>query len=103
MSSDLKTLVKRRLVELGINPFEAARRGRLERSFVNDLLNGKKRSIRGDNATKLAAALEVDVVSLLSRRDGPPPEDVELVKRFHQASPETQRIVNTILRTGTDG
>ena len=96
MRGDLKTIVQRRLAELGINPFEAARRGHLERSFVNDILNGKKHSIRGDNATKLATALEVDVVYLLSQRD-PLPEDAELLKRFHQSSSETQRIIKTIL------
>ena len=101
MRGDLKTIVKRRLAELGINPFEAARRGRLERSFVNDILNGKKHSIRGDNATKLATALEVDVVYLLSQRD-PPPEDAELVRHFHHASPEAQRIVKTILGISAD-
>jgi hypothetical protein len=64
-AKDLRMLVSRRLAELGINPFEAARRGGLERSFVNDILIGKKRSVRGDNIGKLAVALETDPVSLL--------------------------------------
>ena len=62
---DLRTLISRRLAELDISPFEAARRGGLERCFVNDILVGKKRSVRGDNIGKLAAALETDPVSLL--------------------------------------
>lgn len=61
----LKAIVELRLTELGVNPFEAARRGGLERSFVNDLLIGRKKSVRGDNIGKLAAALEIDTASLL--------------------------------------
>ena len=44
--------------ELDLNPFEAARKGGLERSFINDLLIERRKSVRGDNIFKLANALE---------------------------------------------
>lgn len=53
----LKRRVQQRLGDLGINPFEAARRGGLERNFINDILNEKKVSVRGDNLAKLARGL----------------------------------------------
>lgn len=54
----LKEKVERRLAELGRNPFEAARKGELERGFINDILQDKKKTVRGDNLNKLAAALD---------------------------------------------
>ncbi|WP_164919614.1 S24 family peptidase [Hansschlegelia zhihuaiae] len=50
--------VAQRLAETGLNPFEAARVGGLERNFINDILNGKKQSVRGANLEKLAIGLE---------------------------------------------
>jgi phage repressor protein C with HTH and peptisase S24 domain len=61
----LKDRVEHRLRDLGINAFEAARRGELERGFVNDILNGKKQSVRGNNLARLARALEVPPEFLL--------------------------------------
>lgn len=58
VEKDLKTVVEERLEELGRNPFEAARLGDLERGFINDILQGKKRSIRGENMRKLAVGLD---------------------------------------------
>ena len=57
-STTLKELVAARLDELGRNPFEAARIGGLERSFVNDILIEKKTSVRGQNLSKLAFGLD---------------------------------------------
>lgn len=62
----LPGIVAKRLQDLERNPFEAARVGGLERSFMNDLLNGKKKSVRGDNLEKLARALDWQVNELLS-------------------------------------
>jgi transcriptional regulator with XRE-family HTH domain len=64
--SQLKEIVARRLSETGMNPFEAARRGGLERSFVNDILIGKKLSIRADKANQLAAALDLPVGAIVA-------------------------------------
>lgn len=62
---DLKDTVRSRLDELGRSPFEAARRGGLQRHFVNDILAGKKRSVRGDNLARLAQGLDWTVEELL--------------------------------------
>lgn len=60
MSDLLRERVKERLDALEINPFEAARRGKFERSFVNDLLIGKKSTVRQKKLIELAEALECD-------------------------------------------
>jgi len=71
----LKANVESRLEELGINPYEAARRGGLERNFVQDILHERKRTVRGDNLNKLAKALACEPADLIpsagSRRSGP--------------------------------
>jgi hypothetical protein len=60
MVYELQLAVIERLKELNRNPFEAARVGGLERSFVNDILIGRKRSVRGENFERLARALDWD-------------------------------------------
>lgn len=65
MDSTLAERVRERLEALGINPFEAARRAGFERSFVNDLLIGRKKSVRGASLLKLAAALGCDPAYLV--------------------------------------
>jgi hypothetical protein len=60
MVYELQLAVIERLKELNRNPFEAARLGGLERSFVNDILIGRKRSVRGENFQRLARALDWD-------------------------------------------
>lgn len=64
--SGLKQIVERRLAETGQNPFEAARRGDLDRYFIRDILTGKKLSVRGANLEKLARALICDPADLLT-------------------------------------
>jgi hypothetical protein len=54
----LRRLIADRLAATGRNPFEAARIGGLERSFVNDILIGKKASVRSNSLRKLARALD---------------------------------------------
>jgi SOS-response transcriptional repressor LexA len=71
MAETLKTRVNSRLAALKINPFEAARRGGLERGFVNDILNDKKTSVRGANLAKLAKGLDCDQGYLLGAQDTP--------------------------------
>lgn len=58
MMENLAAVISKRLAELDRNPFEAARIGGLERSFVNDILIGKKTSVRGDKLDQLAKALD---------------------------------------------
>ena len=61
MRPPLKTRVQRRLQELGITAAEATRRGKLSRTLIYDILDGRKENVRADNAAKLAQALDADV------------------------------------------
>jgi len=56
----LKELVRAQLAKTGRNPFEAAAMGGFERSFVNDILIDKKKSVGAKNVSALAYALDVD-------------------------------------------
>lgn len=67
----LRTRIRTRLDALGLNPFEAARRIPAERTFLNDLLIGKKSTIRQSAIPKVAAALECDPEYLLGAQDTP--------------------------------
>ena len=82
--ANLKTVVTRRLKQIGKNPFEAARDGGLERNFVNDILNDKKMSVRGDNLAKLARGLDATPAEVLSgefgERDNPPVNDISVTE-----------------------
>lgn len=64
--ANLKTVVERRLDQIGKNAFEAARDAGLGRDFVNDILNGKKASVRGDNLEKLARGLDATPGEVMS-------------------------------------
>lgn len=60
MSHLLKARIQERLDYKGLNPFEAARMAGQERSFINDLLIGKKQTIRGKAIPALAQILGCD-------------------------------------------
>lgn len=62
----LKTVVSRRLAQIGKNAFEAARDGGLERNYVNDILNDKKRTVRGDKLDMLARGLNATANEILT-------------------------------------
>lgn len=70
-SRSMADLVKSRLDALGLNPFEAARRAGLEKGFVNDLLIGRKMSVRGKGLYALAGALECDPEYLTGHQQTP--------------------------------
>lgn len=76
----MRQRVNQRLIELGLNASEAARRGGLERSFVKDLLLGKKKSVRGVGLLRLAFALNVSPAWLTGHSEelGSPPDISEL-------------------------
>lgn len=80
----LKDFVETRLAQLGRNPFEAARKGGLERSFVNDILIEKKRSVQGANLVKLAAALDCDAADIVASMAGQ-------ARRLADQDPQTPR------------
>jgi hypothetical protein len=72
----LKDFVSARLAELDRNPFDAARKGKLERSYVNDILIDKKKSIRADMEPKLEDALDLPAGTLASLRRHPNAQSV---------------------------
>lgn len=71
MENFLRSRIRDRLDALGLNPFEAARRIPADRAFLNDLLIGKKDTIRQSHIPKVAAALECDPEYLLGAQDYP--------------------------------
>jgi phage repressor protein C with HTH and peptisase S24 domain len=58
MTDALKNFVAERLAATGRQPFEAARIAGLERTFVRDILIGRKKSVLAANIPKLAVALD---------------------------------------------
>ena len=60
MENVLRNRLQERLSALKINPFEAARRAGFERSMINDLLIGKKKTIRQGKLEAIADALDCD-------------------------------------------
>ncbi len=63
--------VQERLHALQLNPAETARKAGLARTFVSDLLNGKKRSVRHAALVSLARVLECDVDYLTEAQTTP--------------------------------
>lgn len=66
MQKSLQDIVRDRLAEIDKNPFQAARDGGLSRNFVNDIVTGRKTSVRDSNLRKLAVALDMDIADLTS-------------------------------------
>lgn len=71
MENLLRNRIQERLDTLRINPFEAARRIPAERAFINDLLIGKKTTIRANAIPRVAAALDCDPGYLMGTQDTP--------------------------------
>ena len=98
MAKDLKLRIEGRLAALHLNPFEAARACGLERNFINDILTERKRSVRGENLSKLAKGLQTTEVWLLS---GVAPESPEGERSSNDAGvtapasiPQPMRLTN---------
>lgn len=60
MENELQKVVVRRLDELGLGPVEAATKAGLERTYIRDIVQGKKHSVRTDKLEALARALQLD-------------------------------------------
>lgn len=71
--TDLKTIVEKRLEELGLSPIEAATRAGLERTFLRDIIVGRKKSVRADKMGELARALNLDPGALARNEMVPVP------------------------------
>ncbi|WP_146071380.1 LexA family protein [Bosea lathyri] len=97
--SSLKDFVTARLKQLDRNPFEAARTGSLERSFVNDILIGKKQSVQGANIAKLALALDcaaTDIVAAMAGRApalGAEPSRANDISSASEIRPTTESLI----------
>lgn len=70
----LQEIVAQRLEELGLGPIEAANQGELERTFIRDITDGRKRTVQAANLVKLAKALRLDPVAL-ARHEAVPLDD----------------------------
>jgi hypothetical protein len=71
MSERLRERLNARLEALRINPFEAERRAAMKRGYINDLLIGKKATMRGAMLAKVAEALECDPDYLIGAQPAP--------------------------------
>lgn len=69
--TEISELIQRRLDILQISPAEAAKRAGLDRSYISDLIAGRKKSIRHDKVLVLAKALECDPAYLSGNQDAP--------------------------------
>lgn len=67
----MRARVRERLSALGISAFEAARRVGAERTFLNDLLVGKKETIRPSAIAKVAEVLDCDPDYLIGAQATP--------------------------------
>jgi len=67
----LKKIIIDRLDELNLSPIEAAIKGGLERGYIRDFLEGRKKTFRQDKIPLLAAALDINV-NLLTLGEDPP-------------------------------
>jgi hypothetical protein len=71
MENLLRDRIRERLDALNLNPFEAARRIPAERAFLNDLLIGKKKTIRSNALHRVAEVLDCDTGYLMGAQDMP--------------------------------
>lgn len=60
----LKEIVVERLKQLGVGPIEAASAAALERTFIRDIVEDRKKSVRADKIAQLAYALALDEAAL---------------------------------------
>lgn len=67
----LRDIVTERLAELGLGPIEAAVRGNLERTYIRDIVEGRKGSVKSTNLAKLASALQLDPAALAQNMAAP--------------------------------
>lgn len=74
MANSLKDKVEQRLADLKITAFEAAARMGKSRTYVYDIVKGKKTSVQGANLDALADALETTSSWLLHGEEGDAPQ-----------------------------
>lgn len=62
---ELAEIATVRLQQIGKGPVEAAVEAGLERTFIRDLIEGRKASVRTDKLADLARALRLDAHALI--------------------------------------
>lgn len=70
MKKTLQEVVVARLAEIGVGPVQAATSAGIERTFVRDIVEGNKLSVRQSGMAKLAAALRWTTGQLTAALDG---------------------------------
>jgi hypothetical protein len=84
--SGLREFTLARLRATGRNAFEAAKIGGLERSFVNDILIDKKKSVQGRSIGKLAIALDTATAAIVAAMAGAPLPQAEPGQELPESS-----------------
>jgi|GEM_PF-3406391 len=62
--ANLKEIVEIRLEQLGLGAVEAATAAGIERTYIRDIVERKKKSVRADKLAALASALKIDAAAL---------------------------------------
>jgi SOS-response transcriptional repressor LexA len=71
----LKEIVEQRLAQIQLGPIEAATRVKLERTFIRDIVEGRKKSVGINKIAKLAEALSLDASALAKGQLVPSPTE----------------------------
>lgn len=86
MALTLKQIVSRRLTELGVGPIEATKDTGLERTFIRDIVEGRKQRVL--SYSKLAKALGLDALAMEAGEYvvAAPPDEFDVVPVLTQVS-----------------
>ena len=84
METTFRGRVEQRLKAVGIDSYEAAKRAGFERTYIEDIIRGKKMSVRSSALGVLAAVLQTSETWLLQ---GIGPEDVSKAPQLAEATP----------------
>lgn len=109
----LKEIIQLRLQQLGNqSPIELARKHGLKREFIDDILRGKKATVRTPGLLKIAAALQLDADALLRGElvplgDKPGPqftsEERQLIADYRSLPPDVQAAIRMLARADYPG
>lgn len=102
---NLKKIVDERLSQLKLGAVEAATAAGIERTFIRDIVEGKKKSVRADKLPLLAKALKLDAAALAAGKLLPADctndsnqEDAEFMDLWKNASAEDRGVILALLR-----
>lgn len=102
---NLKKIVDERLSQLKLGAVEAATAAGIERTFIRDIVEGKKKSVRADKLPLLAKALKLDAAALAAGKLLPADstndsnqDDAEFMDLWKNASAEDRGVILALLR-----